>query len=246
MMSSLIEIENISYTHSDNNKLLSNISLSIEEGHITCFLGLNGSGKTTLLRLIMRHLHATEGKISYLLTPNFGYLPQKEYMPDGLKVVEYIMLGRLPAVPILKKPSKIDEQIVEEKILELRLNDLRDMHVRYISGGESQIMRIARALVQNPSVLVFDEPTSHLDIKNKQRVHEFIIAQKEKKKTILIATNDINEALLLSDKILLMRKNGENLFVENNGSITEDLLSYYLETPIRIVEINQKKYVLGN
>ena len=243
-METIIDIKNITFAYSDNTQLFKGISLPILKGEITGILGLNGAGKTTLLKIIMNLLDYKEGDIIFNQLVKFGYIPQKELMPEGLTLREYIMLGRIPEIPLWNSPTTRDYAIVNQIIAELNI-DLNDKQfLEKLSGGELQIVKIARALAQNPTILIFDEPTTHLDINNRRKIHRVILDQKVKGKTVIIASNDINEILNLCNRILLLRKNGENIFIANNGLVNEKLLSHFLETSVKLMDINDKKYFL--
>ena len=202
-----------------NSKLvLKDITLEVGEGEILTLLGPNGSGKTTLLRCIMRILNPDKGyilidgrQISKIkrreLAKRIACVPQSE--PDNFPttVFDAVLIGRRPYLNW--NPSIKDFKIVSEvlHLLELEEFVLRDLNE--LSGGEKQKVLIARGIVQEPEIMLLDEPTSNLDLRHQLEVLE-IIKYLVKKRTIsvIMAMHDLNLASKYSDK-LVMLKNGK-------------------------------------
>lgn len=213
----MIDIENLSAGY-DGKTIIKGVSLSVQRGEIVSILGPNGAGKTTLLRCI-------EG----ILSPSFGSIlingkrlkelnekergtiiasvPQIHRPIFPFKVIEVVLMGRNPYISGYSTPSKKDYEIAETVIKEVGINELKDRYYTELSGGELQLTLIARALAQEPEIILFDEPTAHLDFRN-QLIILSIIKKivKEKKISVLMVLHDPNLAMLYADTVFLMEK----------------------------------------
>tara|TARA_B100001029_G_scaffold179650_1_gene190130 strand:- start:27223 stop:27966 length:744 start_codon:yes stop_codon:yes gene_type:complete len=209
-----IEIKRLSYLP-DNFYVINNVSLVINEG-ISTFLGQNGSGKTTLMKLISKLIDPTNGEVlinhinvkdikKYDLSKIITYISQDRENIQGFTVFEYAEMGRFPYQNFYGKYDNKSLEIIENSLSLVNLYEKRDDLVNNLSGGEMQILRIARALIQDTEIILFDEPTSNLDIKNTKRVKDLIFKLKDLGKQILISTHDINYAESISDFIFMIK-----------------------------------------
>jgi len=211
-----ILVNNVSVYY-DSIKALDNVTIEFKEGCITTILGPNGAGKTTLLKCINRILKPSDGviyidgkEISKLkimdLAKIFGYVPQETNATLTFTVFEIVAMGRRPYINW--RLSDADYEKVFEALKMVRAEHLMSRFFDELSGGEKQKVIIARALAQNPKVLLLDEPTSNLDLKHQIEVMELIRGlTKTRKLTVIMAMHDINLAYRYSDLIVLM-KNG--------------------------------------
>jgi iron complex transport system ATP-binding protein len=195
-------------------KVFDDISLSISGGKVTAFLGANGSGKTTMQKLLLGLLKPDAGSILFggkllsdfgvrELSKIIGWVPQVEEPSFPYTVQEYLMLGRAPYLGFLDAPDISDNEIVEQVLERLNMTGLADREITRMSGGEKRMVLIARALVQEPSVLLLDEPTSHLDLGNKSSILELIDGLRETGDTVVFSTHDPNEAISVADHVIL-------------------------------------------
>ncbi|MCW4012188.1 MAG: ABC transporter ATP-binding protein [Candidatus Bathyarchaeota archaeon] len=195
-------------------KVFEEVSLKIPGGKVTAFLGANGSGKTTMQKLLLGLLKPDTGSILFddkplseygirELSKSMGWVPQVEEPSFPYKVQEYLMLGRAPYLGFLDLPDSRDTEIVEHVLERLKMTGLAEREITRMSGGEKRMVLIARALVQEPSVLLLDEPTSHLDLGNKASILELIAGLRETGDTIIFSTHDPNEAIQVADHIIL-------------------------------------------
>lgn len=232
MKEELLKIKNLSAGY-DENIVLHDIGCTVCQGELIGIIGPNGSGKTTLLRAITRILKPHKGEI-LIDGKNIWKIPLKEISqmvavssqlldPVLTTVEEYILLGRLPYYRKYQffETSK-DETIVEKY---MRLTDtfrLKESLMTELSGGERQLASIARALAQEPILLLLDEPTSHLDITHQAQIMELIgRLNRELGLTVLMVLHDLNLASEYCSRLLLL----------NNGSIhklgtPEEVLTY--------------------
>lgn len=212
----MINIRNLSFGYHKNKLILDDVSVDILDGECVILLGPNGAGKTTLINCLLGLNKLKTGQICFD-NKDIKDLSQLEkatylsYVPqliegNALTVKETIILGRLPHFYIA--PQKIDFEKVEAIIQKFNLEDIKDKTTNEISGGEAQKVAIARAFVQEAKVVVFDEPTSNLDIKSQQAILALI---KEHNKlqncSSLISMHDINQALKIGTKFVFIKDN---------------------------------------
>jgi len=184
---------------------------------ISTFLGQNGSGKTTLMKLISKVIDPTDGEVlidginikdikKYYLAKLITYVSQDRENIQGFTVFEYAEMGRFPYQNFYGKYDNNSLEVIENSLRLVNLYQRRHDLVNNLSGGEMQILRIARALTQDTKIILFDEPTSNLDIKNTKRVKDLIYKLKDMGKKILISTHDIDFAESISDFIFMIKE----------------------------------------
>lgn len=208
----MLGVEGLSYSYG-RREVLREVAFSLEGGDILFIIGPNGSGKTTLLKCLNGILKGrgtvyVEGmRLSGLSQPEiaklFGYVPQRGEV-SFLTVFDVVLLGRKPHMTW--GASERDLSIVEEVMRMLGIEDLALRRLNELSGGELQLVLIARALAQEPKVLLLDEPTSNLDIRNQMEVMRVMrrIAR-ERGVSVVIAEHDINLALSYGNKFLVLK-----------------------------------------
>jgi iron complex transport system ATP-binding protein len=134
-----------------------------------------------------------------------GLVPQDEYIPFDLSVLEYVLLGRAPYLDLLERPSSGDRQFSYVSLVTAGIASLQKRPVPSLSGGERQLTTVARALAQQPAILLLDEPTSHLDLANARRILHVLSSLKAAGKTIVLTTHDPNAAAAIADYVILLR-----------------------------------------
>ena len=248
----MINIKNISFSYNKNKEVLSDVSFTIENGECVILLGPNGVGKSTLISLILKINKLQSGEI-YFDDINIKDLNPKQkaeqisYVPQlingtNLTVRETIILGRLPFYQIY--PSKLDYQKVDQLIKDFNLEELKDKETNQISGGESQKVSIARGIIQESNTIIFDEPTSNLDIKSQLDVINLIKNEKNKNNTsFLISMHDINQALSIGDKFVFL-KEGKVYKVCKKEEINEDILFNVYGIKSKIINEKERRYVI--
>ncbi|WP_201025566.1 ABC transporter ATP-binding protein [Methanobrevibacter olleyae] len=195
-------------------KILKGIDFTVEEGDFVSILGINGSGKSTLLKCINKILNYESGSISlndediknidnFKIAQKIAYVPQK-FSVERSTVFDAILLGRRPY--ITWNVSEKDIEITKNMMKLLNINSYALRYINELSGGELQKVVLARALVQDPEILLLDEPTSDLDLKNQYDVMNLLkTIAKDKKITPIIVLHDINLALRYSNKFILLK-----------------------------------------
>lgn len=230
----MIEVQNLGYSFG-NNQVFRDVSFAVDKGQFFALLGANGSGKTTLFKTILNLYQAETGNV--LLTQeeitdwsreriaqHIGYVPQQHTPPFPYQVIDVVLMGRSAHLKIHKVPQAKDYMIAEEALETLGILDLRDKIYTEISGGERQLVLIARSLAQQPRVLIMDEPTANLDFGNQIKVMLHIKELVAKGITILISTHNPDHALQFADKVAILNQGEISSFGQPQEVVTESNL----------------------
>jgi len=196
-------------------EVLHDVDLLVAAGAWVSLVGPNGSGKTTLLHALaglvpatgeIRVAGATPGRSSRRITARaVALMPQRPIVPEGVTVRELIDLGRTPHIPRFGSETLRDREIVEQVIARLELEDFAARPATELSGGELQRVVLARALAQQPQVLLLDEPTSALDIGHQQQVLDLVDSmRREGELTVIAAMHDLTSAAQYGERLLLL------------------------------------------
>ena len=191
------------------------VSFSLAAGEAMCVLGPNGGGKTTLFRTLLGLLPAHGGRILLEREPleslsrvqiarRIGYVPQAHSAYFAFTVLDFVLMGRTAHVGVFSAPGRKDRELAERVLESLGIAPLAGRPVTEISGGERQLALVARALAQEPRLLVLDEPTASLDFGNQVRVLEKIAALAATGISILFSSHDPDHAFLCADRALLL------------------------------------------
>jgi len=197
------------------------IDLDIRPGEILCLLGPNGCGKTTLFKTILGLIPALGGAVEIGGQPlaalsradiarQLAYVPQQHAPPFPFEVIEVVMMGRTPLIGRFAQPSAMDRDIALDALAQVGLADAAGNDYSRLSGGQRQLVLIARALAQAAPVLVMDEPTASLDFGNQIRVLEKVteLCRSGTGKAVIFSTHDPDQAFALEARVLLMRDGG--------------------------------------
>ena len=214
----MIELRGVWFSYNGREEsVLRDVNLSFTPGTVTAVVGPNGSGKTTLLNLLLGWNTPGEGEIR-ISGSLIGRLSGRErsrlvghVAPDESAVLEldvrdYVHLGRAPYVGLLGRADEEDVRAVTDALSVVDLALKAGKPVRALSTGERQLASIARALAQNPDILLLDEPTSHLDLANTRRVLRVMRHLRDRGKTIILTTHDPNTASVSADRIVLLHE----------------------------------------
>lgn len=211
----MIEIRALTFGY-NHKPVLSDIDLTATAGDIVCIIGPNGSGKSTLLRCMNKILKFKQGTITIggknirairlrELSRQMGYVPQHETRSFAFTVFETVLMGRRPHIGW--HVADQDLKVVHDTLHHLGLTELRKRRVDELSGGERQRVFIARALAQEPSVMLLDEPTSSLDPRHQLEVFDLITGlSRDKGITIVCAIHDLHLAARFADRIVMLKK----------------------------------------
>ena len=226
--------------------VLSNVSFSIGSGEALCLLGPNGVGKTTLFRSMLGFLKPFGGTItldgddistwsSRTLAKKIGYVPQNHTPPFAYPVVDVVTMGRLARISPISSPSGHDVDKARECLERLGISHLADKLYTQVSGGERQMVLIARALAQEPEVLVMDEPTASLDYGNQVKVLRQISNLVKEGISVIMTTHFPDHAFLCATKVGLITRDWVR-FGAPDEVVTEDSLKETYGVDVRIVK----------
>ena len=203
--------------------ILDDLSLEIESGKWTCLVGPNGAGKTTFLKVLLG-MAPYSGSIQDQSVEvfnnhkrNIAFVPQQPQIPQGMTVAEYVMLGRSKRDG-WGKDSLSSREFVHKVLLQTHLFGMQGNLVSHLSGGEMQRALIARALAQEPEVILLDEPTSALDLHHQISVLNNIELLKESGVTIISTMHDLTLAAMFAERIIVM-KEGRVLLSGNSADV---------------------------
>jgi iron complex transport system ATP-binding protein len=237
---------------SEREKVLRDISFSLGKGECLGILGTNGVGKSTLLKCLNRIHKFREGKVMIGeqelsefsrndLAKKIGYVSQSAQFARST-VFDTVLLGRKPYIKWDVMQHDLD--VVHEVLEALHLEPFAMRYVDELSGGELQKVSIARALAQEPDILMFDEPTSNLDLKNQLEVANMIKRiVKEKDISAIVTMHDLNLALRCADKYVMIQ-NGEVFAAGGKEVMTEKNIEQVYATPVAIEYFNGMPVVI--
>lgn len=243
------EINNASFLYKNGGRrVLDGVSLSASSGDVLAVLGPNGAGKTTLLRAALGFLKLNSGEALLdgvnintikprMLWRKIAYVPQARQSISPYTVEETVLLGRSAYSGAFGGASSADYEKAEEVIDKLKLGAIRRKSCSEISGGELQMVLIARALVSEPRLLILDEPESNLDFKNQLLVLDTISSLAEAGTACLFNTHYPAHALRRANKALMLSKDGKSIYGDATRIVTEKNISEFFGVNAVIGEI---------
>ncbi|MBU1397754.1 MAG: ABC transporter ATP-binding protein [Bacteroidetes bacterium] len=252
----MLEVKGLQFRHHHGeDDILKGIAFGANMGQITTILGPNGSGKTTVFKCIAGLWKPQRGEILFG-NKNISNLPcekrakmlaivPQEHEPSfAYSVLDAVLMGRVSHVGVFSSPSKYDYLKAEEAIETVGIAHLKEKAYTKISGGERQLVLVARALAQEAPVMLLDEPTSHLDFRNQvlilSKVREIA---RQKGITVLMTLHDPNLAMVFSDKAVMVNEG----CIASNGTpesvITEDNLKRVYGIDVAVINWNGTKVV---
>ena len=252
----LMKIENIKASYGQE-LIVDDISFNMKKGEFTALLGLNGTGKTTLLKVICGLLKPKSGKCSIegkdiyqynekQRARHISFMPQRNSIVYDIKVLEIVLMGITPYLGIFDYPTKEHRRMAYNMLKKIGMEGIANENFLHLSEGQKQLIIIARSLMQDSLIMLFDEPDSALDFNNSHMVLSKIRqVVKDEKKIGLITLHDPNMALNYCDKIIILKDNKKfaDFYTDNVNSefLTEIFTKIYGE--IEIIE-NKGKYLV--
>lgn len=235
------QVENGNFTYKNKKTILQNINFTLQNHNVLSILGPNGVGKTTLLKCMLGLNHWTDGcsrideKDIRTLSPKelfstIAYVPQAKQIPFAFTSEEFVLLGRSVHIGTLSQPKKQDIEMVESIMEFLSITHLRKKICTMLSGGELQMLLIARALCQEPSILVLDEPESNLDFKNQLVILNTIETLAKKGLICIFNTHYPSHSFAISSHCLLLNYDHSYEF----GTTHELLTNERMETTFHV------------
>ncbi|MCK9555887.1 ABC transporter ATP-binding protein [bacterium] len=244
-MNELLKLESVSagYGFAD---VLSDISFSVKKGAFTVVAGPNGSGKSTLVRALGNSIKITGGKISYMgkdissfsgksYARELTVVPQESKIIYDYDVEEYISMGRYPYTGFWGSLTGKDNDEIDSVVLKCEIGELRNKAINNLSGGERQMVFLARALCQRTNVLVMDEPLTYLDIKHQKLIMNILkIINGTLGTTVILIAHELNPVLECCSEIILLKEG--KIFDKGvtEKIVTRETLSELYETDVNV------------
>ena len=249
----MLTVEELHFRYGHGEEVLRGANLTLADGEIGILLGRNGSGKTTLFKTVLGLETPQSGSITFdgedMLRLSraarariAAYVPQHIHF-GALSVFDSVLMGRVAYFGL--HPGAEDYAAVETLLKDMGLEDYADRSAEDLSGGEKQKIAIARAMAQQPRLLIFDEPTGNLDIANEQLIlREAKKLAREKNIAILSSLHDLNEAMSFGDRFFFL-KDGVVKYTGGRECFTENILEDIFDIQVHIAEVNGQKVILG-
>ena len=225
------------------------ISFSVEAGQILSILGPNGCGKTTLLKCLNGLYRLSKGRILLAgrdisreepgdMARIIGYVPQIHQPVFPFSVLDVVLVGRAPHLKFLETPGPRDVAIAEKALDSLGIAHLRHKPYTRLSGGEKQLVIFARVIAQEPSLLLLDEPTSHLDFGNQVRVLALIEKLAATGLPIIMTSHFPDHAFLISHRAAIMKQGGIMAFGDPKTVMTDRTLSAVYGIEVKVIQVD--------
>ena len=251
----MIKVDNLSVSYGKGMPdVISNMSFQLEKGCILNILGQNAVGKTTLIRTLMRELQNYRGSVQ-VAGKTIGCYSIRDYAKimgvvstsfstfQNLLVADYLVTGFINQMSPFSKPTAEYLQKAYEVLNGFGKQELFNKQIDQLSSGERQIVMIARVLLQNPQIIIVDEPTANLDVKNQIAVLNQIQQLSARGYTVLVTTHNPGHAYSMGGKTLIMGK-GKYAFGDTVEIITEQILSEYYDLDVSIRSMDDDKYMV--
>ncbi|MGQ0793234.1 MAG: ABC transporter ATP-binding protein [Deltaproteobacteria bacterium] len=236
-------------------RALEGVSLAARRGEVIGVLGANGAGKSTLLKILSGLLNPTAGTLYYggrearitgrrEVAKSIAYVPQTSAFAFAFTVGEVVLMGRAPYVGRFEFESEGDFRIASRALETVGILHLRDRLVTEISGGERQLVSLARALAQEPRAMILDEPSTFLDPKHKTEIMRLLKTLKREGISVVAATHDIFSAMYEFDKILMLKSG--LVFAEGAPAdvLREDTLSALYEIRVKVKREGERFFII--
>jgi iron complex transport system ATP-binding protein len=252
VMNQMMEMVDGSFSFVENHNVFEDINFSVQKGDIFCILGANGTGKTTLIKCLNGLMKLNSGEVLlnnknlYSLShseiaKNIGYIPQVHTSTFPFSVLDVALMGRSPHLDLFESPEEKDYKIAEKSLKTLNIYHMRNKPYTEISGGEQQLVFIARVLTQEPSFLLLDEPTSHLDFGNQIRTLDIIEKLAKDSLSVVMSSHFPDHAFISANKVAIMK---EGNFIDVGTPeevITEENMEKTYGIKVKIVDIGERR-----
>lgn len=243
----LLQVENLRGGY-DKKEVLHGVSFQVGSGDVLCLLGPNGCGKSTLLKLLLSFLPKMSGRIRFngadleslsrkKLARIFSYIPQTDQMSFPYTALEMVIMARASHLYAFESPKKSDLEMAEASLEELKIAHLKDTLYTTLSGGQRQLVLIARALCQNTSVLVMDEPTASLDFANQKLIMNAVCKLADRGKLVITTTHSPSQPFAIANKVLLLRNGNAIGFGAPQEVLTNRSLENVYGLPMEVVSV---------
>jgi iron complex transport system ATP-binding protein len=253
-----LAVRDVEFAYPRGAAVLQGVSLSVERGRLACLLGPNGSGKTTLLKVLVGLLRPLKGEVRLAGIPiaryprgalarRVAYVPQETLSAVGFTVLETVLMGRSPHTGALGFEVARDWFAAREALRQTDAEAFTERSLEELSGGERQRVIIARALAQEPDVMLLDEPTAFLDIRHQHAIYGLLRRLvKEKDLTVICASHDLNLAAAYADILILLSRGRVAAAGGPEEVMRPEVLAAVYETPVEVRrdEVTRRPYLL--
>lgn len=240
----LLTFSQLSCGYQPDRPLITDFNATITARSIIAILGLNGSGKSTLLKTMMDLQKPLAGTFS--AQASMAFVPQEFKITFDYSALDIVLMGRAQHFGLFGKPTKEDRHIAYESLRYLGIEPLANRYLRTLSGGQRQLVLLARAIGSGAKVLLLDEPTSALDLHNQKRVLEILHQlAKEENFTILFTTHNPQHALKIADQTIIVAQNSTRIG-ETDILLSEAELTDLYRLPMHRVQLDNKASLTDN
>lgn len=248
----MFSVEDVHYSYDGTHEVLKGVSFDFSAGDILCLLGSNGTGKTTLLRCMLGLSKPRSGHVlingqdttklknaqrAHLM----AYVPQSAKLAFPYRAHEVVMMGRVSHLRRGASPTAKDKQVVADSFDSLRISHLTDRRFQELSGGEQQMVLVARALAQEALLLVMDEPTANLDYHNQVKILAAIKQLASQDFGVLMTSHYPDHAFLACTKVALMKDGVVKGFGKPDDVVTSESLTALYDTPVVVTRADAGK-----
>ena len=245
----MIDVRDITFSYGAE-PVLKDVSFQVESGQFVCILGANGCGKTTLLKTMLGFFRPQGGSVLLdgenvhtmdvrRMAQKVAYIPQSHVPPFPFRVIDVVLMGRTPYLSRTYRPTQEDHQIAMDALERLGITSLADRRYTALSGGQRQLVIIARAIAQQTGIIIMDEPTASLDFGNQYLVLAQLLKLKQQHMSIVMVTHNPEHAIYCADRIIAMRDGRVLMDGTTEQIITEPLLReiYGMDVKVRNVPL---------
>lgn len=248
----ILEVENLAFSYTRGRELFRDVGFMLDKGQVMSILGANGVGKSTLLCCIANLLRPSSGTIRLSgkemskmslreASKIIGYVPQTHTPAYGYAVRDFVVMGRAPHIGALSQPDDRDYSLVDEMLDEMGISHLADRPYTHLSGGERQQATIARAIVQQPDIILLDEPTNHLDYGNQLRTIKMVDKLARKGFGVLMTSHNPDHVILLGGSVGIMGNDGSFTVGNSKDILTQERLSSLYKCDLYISYVEEAK-----
>lgn len=241
-----IEVKKIRFTY-DTENVIKDVSFVLQQGEFLGIIGPNGAGKSTMLRLLCRILNPKSGSVLIFnkdsttiyrktFAQKVAFVPQETYFALNFSVEQIVIMGRYPYLGVFQREGRKDIEAVEYALEQADVSKFRKRPINSLSSGERQRVVVARAVAQQPKILLLDEPTSHLDLHHQCAIMELLKKLNTLGMSIIIVNHDLNLASLYCRRLLLMHEG--RIYAEGTPQslINEKTLREVYGTSVKIIK----------
>lgn len=242
----MIEVANLHFAYHAGKEVLKGVDFAIDDGETLCLLGSNGTGKTTLLRCLLGFMKPQSGEIKVegrsitslsakQRAHYMAYVPQSSNLAFPYRAFEVVLMGRVSHLAPGASHSTEDKDVAYEALSRLQINHLANRRYQELSGGEKQMVLVARALAQESKILVMDEPTANLDYHNQVKILTAVKYLAAQGFSILMTSHYPDHAFLACSSVVLMKEGRIQACGKPDEVVTSERLTDLYDTPVHVI-----------